>query len=524
MLVIAIGSASGGTNQSKEISNQENVAVCMQPVFMQFPQEQTPIIQPTGITSTQSGKPSVVGSDVQITTFTEADSHPWVEVDNNGNPMVVYDHDTGLGYHEIYMQRSPDGGATWPVTQRYYLAGTPNLSAINPVIELTDNGTLAIVLFQTEQQPDPALYSVMLFDIDNPTTWVFGPSPLWENSTWCGETSIDLVENQAYIMSYISDFITIPYHDAWYMMATNNWSDPYSFSGLLWYSTDPNTKYYHPTTGAGTSYFYAAAQFSETARDSVVLCWCQRDNISYLNWKSSQIVYTNHHITNPDLAVSGEYAYVTMQSDQTGNNDILCYTPPSVGTNWLKHIVASSSDDEMYPSITAVGKTALCTFVKNSGLYMSKSIDGGVTWSDPEQINDITAQLIGEYRCSNVKGPFGVWMDNRNANIDIYTHVNPMPWIVLMKCSGGLGCKVEIANVGTADATTIEWNMQVHGGLKGQINVTSNGTIDVAAGKTAKAKSKVFFGFGQIFITASAGGAIIEKEGKQFLIFSMVKK
>jgi len=78
-------------NQSNEISNEKTIAVYAQPFSLQFHRDQTPIVQPTDITSSKNRNPSVVGTDAQVTTFTEADSHPWVEVDNNGNPMVVYD-------------------------------------------------------------------------------------------------------------------------------------------------------------------------------------------------------------------------------------------------------------------------------------------------------------------------------------------------------------------------------------------------------------------------------------------------
>jgi hypothetical protein len=98
-----------------------------------------------------------------------------------------------------------------------------------------------------------------------------------------------------------------------------------------------------------------------------------------------------------------------------------------------------------------------------------------------------------------------------------------MPWIAFKKCSGGLGCKAEIANVGTGDAKGIEWNMHVDGGQKGLINVTTNGIVDITAGKSAKVKSGLFFGLGEIFIAATVGGITIEGKGKQLLIFSIVK-
>ncbi|MCX6661146.1 MAG: hypothetical protein NTY91_01180, partial [Euryarchaeota archaeon] len=58
-------------NQSNEISNEKTIAVYAQPFSLQFHRDQTPIVQPTDITSSQNRNPSVVGTDAQVTTFTE---------------------------------------------------------------------------------------------------------------------------------------------------------------------------------------------------------------------------------------------------------------------------------------------------------------------------------------------------------------------------------------------------------------------------------------------------------------------
>jgi hypothetical protein len=522
MLVMAIGSASGGTNQSNELSNQEDVAVCMQPVSMQFRQVQTPIVQPTCITSSQSRKPGAVGTDAQVTTFTEADSHPWVEVDNNGNPMVVYDHDTGLGYHEIYLQRSPDGGKTWPADQRYYLFGSENESAINPVIELFDNGKRAEVLFQIEQL-NPRYYTINLSDIDDPATWVVWYWEAPDIYPWFGQKAVDVVGDHIIVESQIDHVIWAGNDDnrTFGIFYSPDLDNQNSYAGIYWLLS-PDCWYSNPTAAAGTKNIYGAGQYNRPQGGSQVLvAWCPVENLTFENWKSSWITSYGHNFTNPDLTASVQYAYLAIQTDEKGNNDILCYA--WTGLIWKKYVVVNSSDDEMYPSITAVGKTVLCTFVKNGNLYSSKSEDGGITWSAPDQINDVVTKVIGEYRCANIEGPSIAWMDNRNGNADLYADVSTIPWITLVECSGGLGCSVEIANVGTGDAMDIEWNMHVQGGVKGLINVMKNGILDIAAGKVATAKSGLFFGLGKIFISATVAGVTIEKEGKHFFIFSMMK-
>jgi len=522
MLVAAIGSVSGLANQSNEKPNESVATVCMQPFSIQFQQKQTPIVQPTDVSSSQSRKPGTVGTDAQVSTFSEADSHPWVEIDKDGNPMVVYEHDTDLGYHEIYLQRSPDGGKTWPADQRYYLAGSANTSAINPIIELMDNGTRAEVVFQIEQL-DPRLYFINLSNIDDPTTWVVSYSEYPAIYPWWGQRAYDVVGNHIGTMSAIDHVIAGGYdaNRSFHMFFTYNIDDINSWLGMF-FLTDQNNWYSCPTAAAGTEYLYGAAQNNQSQAGSrIAVGWVPVKNLSYDTFQYRFISAGSHNLTNPDLTASVQYVYLAVQTDEKGNNDILCYT--FTGSSWVRHVVVNSSDDEMYPSLTAVGKIVLCTFVKNGNLYSSKSEDGGTTWGAPEQINDVATKVIGEYRCANVEGPCTAWMDNRNANADIYADVITMPWITLTKCSGGLGCSVEIANVGTGDAMGIEWNMHVQGGVKGLINITKNGTIDITTGKVAKAKSGLFFGLGEIFIAATVGGITIEGKGKQLLIFSMVK-
>jgi hypothetical protein len=100
-------------------------------------------------------------------------------------------------------------------------------------------------------------------------------------------------------------------------------------------------------------------------------------------------------------------------------------------------------------------------------------------------------------------------------------------YTVLLESSmkGGLGIKLNIKNKGTADASNVEWQIQVKGGMFGLINVNKSGTIStIAKGASTTIRTGMFFGFGKIQITIKIGDEIVTTSGKQFFIFTKIKK
>lgn len=90
---------------------------------------------------------------------------------------------------------------------------------------------------------------------------------------------------------------------------------------------------------------------------------------------------------------------------------------------------------------------------------------------------------------------------------------------------GGFGLKLKIKNQGTADASNVEWQIQVTGGIFGRINVDKSGTINtIAKGASATVRTGMFFGFGKIQITIKIGDEIITTSGRQFFTYTKLSK
>ncbi len=87
----------------------------------------------------------------------------------------------------------------------------------------------------------------------------------------------------------------------------------------------------------------------------------------------------------------------------------------------------------------------------------------------------------------------------------------------------GLGVKLNIKNNGTSDASNVEWQISVKGGIIGLIDFTEIGTIDsIAPGQSVKVGTRIFFGFGKIEITVKIGEATETVDGTQLFIFTKV--
>jgi len=89
--------------------------------------------------------------------------------------------------------------------------------------------------------------------------------------------------------------------------------------------------------------------------------------------------------------------------------------------------------------------------------------------------------------------------------------------------TGGLGVNAVITNNGTANASGVEWQLHVEGGILGLINTNVNGTIDIPMGEARTVSTGLFLGLGPITIIARANDKEKTATGTQFIIFSMVK-
>ncbi len=115
-----------------------------------------------------------------------------------------------------------------------------------------------------------------------------------------------------------------------------------------------------------------------------------------------------------------------------------------------------------------------------------------------------------------------------DPTLDFLYEPLPHPDIVITEVTGGFGVGAKIQNVGDADATGVEWTIEVTGGMFDLINKTFSGTIqELTVDEEVSVDSKIFLGLGKIKITIAAEcneGSFTEgtMEGKQVFFITKI--
>ena len=139
-------------------------------------------------------------------------------------------------------------------------------------------------------------------------------------------------------------------------------------------------------------------------------------------------------------------------------------------------------------------------------VYATKTIDSAQSWSTPDQVNDNPSTAIGQYGCLDVADSYALWTDTSVGNYDIFFDIVGKAAVIDIAISGGFGVKATISNIGTGDASDVQWSIDITGGivLKGH----AEGTIaSLPAGSSTTVSSGLVLGIGPVTITVTADGA-----------------
>jgi len=517
ILITATLPAVTPVNLDFQAGTEEQVILVHEPV-VQKPDLSIHLLTPTPVRYLGHDIFSSQGTNIQVTSFDENEGHPSVSVDADGNPILVYDQESSDFNSRVILQRSFDKGLIWPENHLLFVAGNQKFCAMCPEIDTIAGGTRALITFLGDR--DPNVYFFDIVNIDDPISMIIGGFNLSDRTQYIFETSIAGCRETGGILGVIIDYKKGGYdlEKTLYILYTPDIRLT-TWEGIFFASDKIKS---HPCVTSGGNYLYGICQVDDSNGSYILVAYIPADDLVSENWNIEVIQKSHSNLTNPQIAVSGDNVYIVVESDTSGDRDIVCYT--KTGGLWRSFTVANSPDDEMYPSVTADGKTAMCTFFKNGNLYLSKTGTDVNTWGDPARINDIDGTVMGRYRSADIYGPYGpyiLWTDNRNGNNDIYFDIGTAPLVGIPAVSGGFGVTATIENTGTADATDVDWSINVDAPLL-LIGGEANGTIPILpAGNSETVKSGFLLGIGKATITITADNAGATKSG--FILGPLVR-
>jgi hypothetical protein len=463
----------------------------------------------------------VTNGDTRVTYSDYDECHPDIGITSDGNPCLIYELQIGAMESDLYIQRSPDGGETWPEDLVWGL-GLGDMIPQNPEISFLENRIYAFGTYNTAWQ-DPVKPILTFPDINDPGSWsLTGYLDASGTSTYVKETAITAMGTSTVAIGAILDYHTSDYDLTDTLVI--NWNcylGEGDWPGVVWLNNDNEGNPmpdYNLVAGVGEKcYFIFQRDVQGKARLYASYATIDEET-TYQDWKLGAVAGGQGNCSNPDISVSGKNAYVVYMDDKAGNQDIYCATTTSGGF-WRKYVVANSPDDETYPVISADGDSATCLFLKNGNLYKTQTEDFGATWSEPVQVNDEDGTVVDEYKTASVAGFYGVWTDNRNGNDDIYFEsVGLSPILTVEDVSGGFGVKAALSNVGNAPAENAQWTIDLDGTVF--VGAHKEGTITLEPGETQTVSTGLILGIGSVTILVAVDGA--EKQATAFVLGPLV--
>ena len=475
----------------------------------------------------------------QITAGEYDEYRPSMAVDASGRFFIAFE---GIGedlvtYYPI-VTYSEDGGATWAEAGYWpYSAGS-----IKPDVDFNAHG-----FYATFDPPADSDAEVWIIDARDLTNILGGP---WD-FTGSGLEQFESMHIGTYT------------HEA-YEGDPGDWNfGGIAFTGYNGYqgadvSGCPFILYQSDDAGAGIigwlqntpgcehasmdidqlkNYSYAAYDQLVTGKYQLLV---RKDNFAGWTYNPPPADYWSHpyvnskkiigvgNLTYPDIIAENNKVIIVAQSDEAGNQDVVCYYSANGGSSYSNTIVSSAAEDELSPQLAWIKEgVAVCTYLKGTEAYFRKTTDYGATWSDEARVSDEEIDPV-EDRAMTISGingnAYAIWQDGRGDNVDIYWDLfttEAAPNVQIGTVAGGIGkVTMEVKNIGTGAASNVPWSISVKGGLLGRIDVaTSNVIATISAGGAQTVQTdKFIFGFGALTIQLTAGAATASKTGKVLLI------
>jgi hypothetical protein len=370
-----------------------------------------------------------------------------------------------------------------------------------------------------------------LNDMENTLT---GYSVLWGDNGFYDFESVDIASQpdfwgeEHYIIATVTSFSDLPPYEDQVQIPHYQIDTGAGGVSIYWFYYTDSSNAKIDVDQSSEIVYYAFQWTNETHQDVIILS----SELQYVGevepagWgdgmgegRKRQVAGTANTI-NPAISAENGNVYAVMQTDQNGNQDIICYYSSDDGDTYSMSTIADSAEDELYPEIHCDGDFAVCTFTKGNNLYSAITEDGGKTWETGDKINDVDKSVVNDIGNSDIFEGKAIWMDDRDGYLSIYSDdagAIAKPNVVIEAISGGIGVSATLTNIGDAEATDFDWEITLDGTVL--LGGETSGTETLAPGDSTVIKSGFPLGLGAIDITVTADQKTETRTGTLILFF-----
>jgi len=345
---------------------------------------------------------------------TPSDNNVWcVAASGNDVHVVWYDYRNDVGAGEIYYKNSTDGGVSWGTDIR--LTNDPSIS-VNPSVAVSN--LFVHIVWQEQRDGNYEIYYKRSTD--------GGLS--WSADSRLTNSTFDSWNPSVAVSGLVMHLVWQDNRDGNFEIYYKNSTD----GGLTWGSdtrltNDPAIST-TPVVCVSGSDVHIAWHDTRDGNDEI---YYKHSTDGGLTWGADTRLTNNPEISRyPSIATSGSVVHVVWNDIRNGNWEIYYKNSTDGGNTWGADTrLTSDNNRSMHTSVAVCSSEVNVVWMDNRdgkySIYYKQSTDGGISWNADLRLTTSLANSLDPSVAVSGSGVHVVWVDERDANQEIYYKLNP---------------------------------------------------------------------------------------------------